>query len=214
MYLKKKKKKTNPQSDFSTLPFLVLIYSRLPAVCDPHDKSFVRRSGPIRRPRGDVGSGSHAPAVMVSPGDGELARPPGPEGGQGDARRDSSAIRASRDESGPGAGQELRPSFSPGCRAERPSWRPRWQLPGLCPHPVQKKAAQPLSAVTKWTWVLGSVKPWQGSRRLPRAPCCRVSASSSGRGQGHPSDTSPSPGQQVGYGGALSHLFPTFSKTV
>lgn len=44
-----KNTKNKKMLGFSTLPFQALIYSRLPVVCDPPDKSFVRRSGPIRR---------------------------------------------------------------------------------------------------------------------------------------------------------------------
>lgn len=100
------------QLDFSTLPFQALIYSRLPTVCDPHDKPFVQQSGPIRRPRDDVGHESHMPAVTVSLL-GHLV-PRMDRGTPGATLRDSSAIRVSGDESGPGAGQELGLTFSPG----------------------------------------------------------------------------------------------------
>ena len=82
---------------------------------------------------------SHVPAVTVSLL-GRLVLKTG-RGMPGAAPRDSSAIRASGDRSSPGAGQELGPSFSPGRRAGRPSWRPRRPLPELCPHPVQGKGS-------------------------------------------------------------------------
>lgn len=78
------------QLDFSTLPFQALIYSRLPTVCDPHDKPFVQQSGPIRRPRDAVGE-SHMPAVTVS-SLGHLV-PRMDRGTPGATLRDSRAIR-------------------------------------------------------------------------------------------------------------------------
>lgn len=116
-------------------------------------------SGPMRWPRGDVGSGSHVPGVRVS----SWAR--GRAGGGQEPRR-GTAVPSGRwgASRAPGLARSWGSASAPGGSPGGASSRAR------SPGPIPCWGKQHSPPVTSRSWALGSGEPWRGSRHLPVPP--------------------------------------------